>query len=201
VQFINTTENFRFDSVGVVFSNERVCVEPYLRGTGVCAFVIKVYCWHLDWQVSSAAQISNALTLVFSAVEHLTLEHEVVYGQSSEEHNDVDRIEWRNLLRSFSNVTTLRVEDELVEQVSRCLRLEDEELPLELLPELQELTYYASRGTGDAFTSFIDSRQNAGRPVTLVHYNPSPSRFESSFKAETSAITSASGEVGKDVDT
>jgi hypothetical protein len=45
--------------------------------------------------------------------------------------------------------------------------LEDGELPLELLPELQELTHSGSGNTGDAFTSFIDARQNAGRPVTL----------------------------------
>jgi hypothetical protein len=51
--------------------------------------------------------------------------------------------------------------------------LEDGELPLELLPELQELRYFGSRDTGDAFTSFIDARQNAGRPVTLVPLLPS----------------------------
>jgi hypothetical protein len=61
----------------------------------------------------------------------------------------------------------LRVKDGLVEELSRCLRLEDGELPLELLPELQRLTYFGTRDSGDAFTSFIDSRQNAGRPVTL----------------------------------
>jgi hypothetical protein len=131
---------------------------------------------------SSVAQISNALCQVFSAVEHLTLEHEV-HSQSSEEHNDVDRIEWHNLLRSFGNVKTLRVEDGLVEELSRRLRLEDGELPLEHLPELQELTYSGSRNTGDAFTPFVDARQNAGRPVTLVRHShspspsPSPSRY------------------------
>ncbi|KAI0262378.1 hypothetical protein BGY98DRAFT_1192597 [Russula aff. rugulosa BPL654] len=102
----------------------------------------------------------------FLCVEHLTFRHDV-HSQSSEEHNDVDRIEWRNLLRPFSNVKTLRVEDGLVEQLSHCLRLEDGELPLELLPELQELTYSGSGDTDNAFTSFIDARQNAGRPVTL----------------------------------
>jgi hypothetical protein len=137
---------------------------------------------------------------VFSAVEHLTLEHEV-HSQSSEEHNDVDRIVWRNLLRSFSNVKTLGVEDGLVVEISRCLGLEDGELSLELLPELQELTCFGSGDTGDAFTSFINSRQNAGRPVTLVRYNPSPSPSEPSLRAETPAITSASGEAGKNVDT
>ena len=32
-----------------------------------------VFCWHLDWQVSSVAQISNSLGQMFSAVEYLTL--------------------------------------------------------------------------------------------------------------------------------
>ena len=104
------------------------------------------------------AQISDALSQGSSVVEHLTLEHEV-HSQSSEEHNDVDRIEWRNFLRPFGNVKTLRIEDVLVDELSRCLdwRMES----LELLPELQELTYIGSRDTGDAFTPFIDARQNA----------------------------------------
>ena len=115
------------------------------------------------------AQISNALSQVFSAVEDLTLEHDI-HSLSSEEHNDVDGMEWRNLFRPFSNVKTLRVENGLVEELSDCQRLEDKELPLELLPELQELAYIGIRDTGDAFTPFIDAHQNAGRPVTLVHH-------------------------------
>ena len=101
-------------------------------------------------------------------MEHLTLRHEV-HIQSPEDHNDVDRIEWRKLLRSFSNVKTLEVEDRLTEQLSRCLRLGDGELLLELLPELQELKYDGSRDASDAFTPLIDARQNAGRPVTLFY--------------------------------
>jgi hypothetical protein len=113
------------------------------------------------------AQISDSLSQLFSAVEHLAFEHKM-HSQSSEEHNEVDRTEWRKLLRSFGNVKTLRIDDGLVEQLSRCLRLDDRELPLELLPELHELTYSGSGKSGDAFTSFINARQNAGRPVTLV---------------------------------
>jgi hypothetical protein len=100
-------------------------------------------------------------------VEHLTLEHEL-HSRSSEEHNEVDCTEWHKLLRSFSYVKTLRVDDGLVKELSRCLRLDDGELPFEVLPELQELTYPGSSDTSHAFTSFIDARQNAGRPVTLV---------------------------------
>ena len=99
-------------------------------------------------------------------MEHLTLVHNV-HNRSSEEHNQVDRTEWWRLLSPFGNVKTLRIHG-LVEELSRCLRLEDGEFPMELLPELQELTYPGSGDTGDSFTSFIDARRNADRPVTLV---------------------------------
>jgi hypothetical protein len=173
VQFIGRTENLRFDCAGVNFYSERVYVyvnPPEANMQEVIeddAFSINVDCWHLDWQVSSVAQIFNALSQIFSVVEHLTLVHGL-HTRSSEEHNEIDRTEWRKLLRSFSNVKTLCIEDGLVMELSRCLRLDDGEHPLELLPELQELTYPASSKADDAFTSFIDGRQNAGRFVTLI---------------------------------
>jgi hypothetical protein len=166
----------------------------FLGEAATYAFAVTIRCWHLDWQVSSVAQIFNALSQALSTVEHLTLEQQVP-SQSSEEHNDVDRTEWRNLLGSFSNVKTLRVEDGLVEELSNCLRLEDGELPVELLPELQELTYSASRYVGDAFTSFVDARQNAGHPVTLVRHNPSPLSFVPP------AIAAPSDEAGNHIET
>ena len=125
------------------------------------AFSIIVDCCHLDWQVSFVAQYFNPLGEIFSAVEHLTLVHEV-HGRTSEEHNEVERNEWRKLLTSFSNVKTLRVHHtRLVKELSRCLRLDDGEHPLEFLPELQELTY---SGSDDAFTAFIDAARTQAAP-------------------------------------
>ena len=77
--------------------------------------------------------------------------------RSSEEHNEVDRTELCKLLRSFSNVKTVRIDNGLVEELFRSLQLDDDDgdLPLELLPELQELTYSGSGDnstTGDPFT-------------------------------------------------
>ena len=169
-QFLGTTENLRFNSAKLMFSYEQVDVKLHPREEdAIFALRIAVVCRHLDWQVSSATQIFNALSQVFSTVEHLTFEHlGWVHRQSSDEHNEVDRTEWRKLLRSFSNVKTLHVDEELVEELSRCLRLEDGELPLELLPELQGLTFSRSGAVDDAFTQFIDSRKNAGHPVTLT---------------------------------
>ena len=193
--FTNTTENLRFDNAVIAFQDERVWM--YFREANKHPCMVGVYCWHLDWQVSSVAQMSHALSQVSSAVEHLELLHEV-HSRSSEEHNDVDRTEWRSLLRSFSNVKSLFVEEGLVEQLSRCLGLEDGESPLELLPELQELTYHGRRDTSDAFTPFIDARRSAGRLVTVVHPNPIPSPRRSPIAP---AITSASGEPGNVINT
>jgi hypothetical protein len=172
VRFMDTTENLRFSDGKLQLLDEHVDVDVYPPEeaedeTEMHAFHIRVHCWHLDWQVSSVAQILNALGQMFSAVEHLTLVHEV-HSRSSMEHNDVDRTEWHKLLKPFSNVKTLFIDDGLVKELSRYLQLEDGEDSLELLPELQELTYSESGGTDGAFSSFIDARQNAGRPVTLV---------------------------------
>ena len=166
VQFMNKAENLRFDNALIIFQDKQIHLLMYCREAGTFSFGVTVDCWQLDWQVSFVEQISNALSQVFSAVDHLILRHDV-HGQSSDERNDVDRIEWRKLLRSFSNVKTLHFDNGLVEELSHCLRLEDGELPLELLPELQQLAYSGSNNTGNVFTSFIDAHQSAGRPVAL----------------------------------
>jgi hypothetical protein len=56
-------------------------------------------------------------------------------------------------------VKTLRIDNGLVEDLARCLELEDGEPPLRLLPELRELTYCGSDDAGYAFASFIDARR------------------------------------------
>jgi hypothetical protein len=84
------------------------------------------------------------------------------------EYNGFSHFEWHQLLSSFSNVKTLRIDNRLVKEVSRCLESNDGKYPLELLPELQELTCCGRGNIGDAFTSFIHARQNAGHPITLT---------------------------------
>jgi hypothetical protein len=179
LQFMNTAANLKFDTAKFEFLGNAVYAGVYLREEidvaqiKMIPLLIVVNSWHLDWQVSSVAQIFNSLSQIFSTVEHLTLEYRA-HSRSSEEHNEVDRSEWHKLFGSFSKVKTLRVGDGLVKEVSRNLRLEDGDDPLELLPELQSLTYSGVGDTDDAFTSFINARQNSGNPVTLVHPNTRP---------------------------
>ena len=201
LQFLNATENLTFKSAKFEFFDTQVGmkVSPHEEAQTPALF-IAVNCWHLDWQVSSAAQIFNYLSPRLSAVENLTLEHHV-HGRSSEEHNDADPTEWRVLLSSFRNTKTLRIGEGLVGELSRCLELDDGELPLGLLPELQELIYSGSGDTGDVFTSFVDARQDAGRPLTLVHRRPSQDQGSSVPSLEPPSISPASDEARSDLDT
>ena len=178
LEFMDTIENPGFDSAIFKFSNGRVDVKAYSRGEAgkKDTLSIAVDCWHLDWQVSSMAQISNSLSPMLSAVEHLTLEHDV-HNWSSEEHNEVDRAEWRKLLNSFGNVKALHIGNGLIKELSLCLQLDNRALPFGLLPELRELTYCAKGNTGDSdtFSSFIDYRRNSGRPISLIRRGPDAS--------------------------
>ena len=167
LEFIDAAENLRFGSAVLIFSDKFVEAGALHPGdAGMFPLLIRVICRHLDWQVSSATQFFKS-SQMFSSVERLVFRYEV-HSESSEEHNEVDRTEWRKLLRPFSNVKTLRIKKELVKNLSRCLELEDGELPLELLPELHEIRTFGSGDTGGSFTSFINARRNAGRPVTLI---------------------------------
>jgi len=168
--FLNTVENLRFGSAKLTFMRDRVSVSVYpYKGARTYAMYMSVRCGHLDWQVASLAQIFSVLRTALSTVEDLTLEYwrRVV---STEWRNGADRTQWRDLLRPFNNVKTLRMESWLVNQLSQSLQLDDGESLMELLPELKELSYSSFTLPGiHAFTSFIDARRIAGHPVTLIH--------------------------------
>ena len=168
LQLMNTTENLRFESANLQFSDDVVYVDVFPPNEAeMYALRMAVQCSHLYRQVISVAQIFDSVNQKIATVEHLTFVHEA-HCQSFQKHNEVGCSIWRKLLRSFSNVKTLRVDDGLVKDISRSIDEVDEELPLEVLPKLQELRYLGSGDIGDIFTSFINSRHNAGRPVTLI---------------------------------
>jgi len=168
-QFMDTVLNFQVKTVRLQFFAKNLWVVGYPHmGASLHNLSLDFGRKHLDLQVISAAQIFHALSTVFSVVEHLTLE----YKRSDvplEWNDEADRTDWRRLLGSFGKVQTLSIDGELVEQLSGALQPGEEESPTELLPELRKLSHSASGDSRNAFTQFVDARQKAGRPVTVVH--------------------------------
>ena len=172
LEFMRTAVSLKFHDAQIEFSRGTVRMGLYPRdGSGKWAFRMDVDCEDLDWQVSSVAEISDALNQVLSAVENLTLG--MKRGNPSPDTEDgcyeVGCTLWHRLLSSFANAKTLFVDSSLVAGLSRCLLSEGKELLFGLLPELQQLIYSGVAGS-DAFRPFIDSRRNASRPVNLIRH-------------------------------
>jgi hypothetical protein len=168
-QFMNTAGNFRQKTATLTFREGYINVKAYPhKGARRYTLTMSLSGRHLDWQVASTAQAFRAFRTALSAVEYLTLEYER-HILSSDSNNEANRTQWRELLGSFENVKILSVDGELAEQLSRALQPGEEESPTELLPELQELSYPATASSLNVFAQFIDARQKAGYPVTMIH--------------------------------
>ena len=168
-QFMSTARNLQVKTAEIYFNKDylRVLAYPHMEAR-LHNLDMEVGGRHFDWQIVSAAQVFHALGPVFSVVEDLTLKY---YRQdvSSEWNNEADRIHWRKLLGSFGKVKNLTARDGgLVEQLSGALQPGEDESLIELLPELQKLSCSTTGASHNAFTQFIDARQKAGRPVTVV---------------------------------
>ncbi|KAH9959301.1 hypothetical protein BC827DRAFT_1156318 [Russula dissimulans] len=167
-QFITTTENLRIRSARIKFFawGVKLTVYPH-EGSRTCTLYVDVVCEHLNWQVASAAQIFNSLTTVFSSVECLTLKYSR-FSKQSGWNNEADHARWRELLQSFSNVKVLRAPKRLIRLLSRSLQSDGGDTPMELLPMLKELSFTGTEDAGDVFAPFIDAREIAGRPVSVM---------------------------------
>ena len=173
-RFIGRTESLSFDAATLHFYRETVVLT--MDGdeqNKTKKFRVTIVCRHVDWQVSAAAQIFGALMPALSVVERLSLSHGD-HDVPSDEHNEVDRTLWHGVLRPFSSIKVLQMNNRLIRDLSSSLGPEDGEPPLELLPQLKELVYF-DRSAGDAFKSFIESRQMADRPVALSYIPTSSS--------------------------
>jgi len=168
-QFMNTARNVHIKTVTLYFEENYLWVLAYPHiGARIQNLDMTFGCIRLDWQIVSAAQIFHALSTAFSVVEHLTLNYNRLH-MSPEWNIEADRVHWRTLLGPFVKVKNLSVAGGLVKQLSGALQPGEEESPTELLPELQKLSHSARGDLRNAFTQFVNARQKAGRPVTVIH--------------------------------
>jgi hypothetical protein len=158
-QFIQSSENLTFRAVQVTFGVLAFCLHavPWKRDNPLTLYIAP---GDFDRQVASAVQFFGTLSPVLSVVE------QVVFSsyRPSAWNNNVDRSQWRELFRPFSNAKILYLQGHLI---SRSLQSDDEESPLNVLPNLKEIGYSGGSDARDAFITFLNERQVAGHPVSL----------------------------------
>jgi hypothetical protein len=168
LQFMQTSKSLGFSSVKLAFkaNSVHVTTDPWRVGSSE-SFELQVICDQLDMQVASAAQIFGTLSPVLSVVEQVTFSYEE--HKQLEWHDDVDRRQWRDLLRPFTYARVIRIQGELVVKLCLSLSSANGEPPMELLPNLEEVEYSrpGRRDVEDAFNVFLYERHVAGHPVSL----------------------------------
>lgn len=164
-QLISTLGNLRPNAVTLTFLDQYINLMGYPhKGARMYTSCMTIEGTGFVWQVDYIVDCCHVLRTVFSAVEHLTLKYD--RHLSADWCGYPGRRQWRRLLGSFGSVKTLYVDRGLFGQLPDALEPIAEESPMELLPELQELSYPSSL---NPFSYFIKSRQRAGCPVTIVH--------------------------------
>ena len=131
-------------------------------------FWICVACQYLSWQVDAAAQISNAIALVLSATQELTLSFRK-HRPLLEHQDEVIPMKWHNLLKPFTNVTILHVHPRrLIGEFSHALQLDNNGESLrDVLPQLCEFVFLSHTDFDKAFFAFLNARRAADCPRGL----------------------------------
>ena len=165
---INSTKAFMLPNATVLLGGKKVSVtvKPSISESAwsTKSFRLSVICEPLDWQIDCAAQICHALMPTLSCVE-LTLYLDYQGIPTELQHGSIDSATWHDLLRSFTGVKMLCINNRFLEELSRALRVDEVGSDPGFLPNLQSI------GAKDnLFASFIDTRRIVGRPVQFVRW-------------------------------
>jgi hypothetical protein len=165
LSFMQTSEGFRFHPIKLTYDRDSIHLQGDPQPSGLDPFSLRAPFHYFDWDMSTGIQIFDALSPLLSVAERVTL---IVTCHRPSWGCDVNRTQWRGLLRPFSNVKVLGVlTDDRSYGLGHSLRTEDGEQPLELLPNLEEVMYSGSDDE-NAFTPFINEREAMGHPVHLT---------------------------------
>jgi hypothetical protein len=162
--FISRTGIFRAPNCArIFFADDDVTVMPF----GMLS--LRISCKPSDWQLSSLSQLYN------SAISPLpTLERLEIYNPRKDWEDDVENIQWLELLHLFTSVKELVLSEVLFPFVAPALDELDGASITEVLPALQNFVIQgpqASEYDNKAIGKFIAMRQLLGSPVTVQHHD------------------------------
>jgi hypothetical protein len=174
--FIRRTETLKkIHGAHVQFMNSAVLVslldQEAMANGDIETLQLVLSCKPLDWQLSAVAQVLNSFLSSLPTLESLKIE---VFPKDWQD--EIEVIQWRELLRSFTSVKDMTLDSEnSIQLVALALQELSVEREIEELPALQNIFlrtkgWLPSGPVKEAMEQFIATRQLSGHPVT-VHYN------------------------------
>ena len=161
--FFARTEMFESHNHGVmVFSQGAVEFELGSR------LSLRISCAQSDWQLSSMAQVSKSSLPLFSTLEGLDIRE----NRFSSPHwqGDVENTQWLEILRSFTDLNDLYLDEKFTPLAVPALQGLASERVMEVLPALKNLFIQPrwvqlSGSIRKAIVQFITARKLSGHPV------------------------------------
>jgi hypothetical protein len=159
--FISRTGIFGVpDCARMFFGRSYVTVEPFRT------LSLRISCKPSDWQLSSLSQLHNsALSPLLSTLEILEIYNPREYWE-----DDMENVQWLELLRLFPSVKDLVLSEKSFRLVAPALNELDGESVTEVLPALQNIVTQgpqSSEPDNEAIGKFISTRQLLGSPVAI----------------------------------
>jgi hypothetical protein len=163
------TENPRFCKLKVMFYVFDIAVVMYYhQQTNMPTLRFRTSWLDFDRTLDFTVRMFDGIRTVLTEVEILTLEDK---PSRASPRRFAIQTRWRELLRLFNQVRTLRVSGGgLVEGLSRSLPPQGEEFAIELLPMLNVLSCPQGSRVGELCESFLAARRNSGSPVTISYH-------------------------------
>ena len=139
--------------------------------------VIYITCTQSEWQLSSLAEICSTSQSLW-ALRLFSLERLYIlveYAPPGHWHDDMENIQWQELLQSFTAVKDLYLSEELALRVAQALQdhVGDSEKETELFPALQNIFVQGRQllvAVQKTIRPFIATRQVSGNPVAIYHW-------------------------------
>jgi hypothetical protein len=150
------------DRAEIVFTGGEAKID--LLDAFLARFSLRILC-PTEVQVSSMAQIFREVWLPLSYVDWLDFQDEGFHEQSTWQ-VDIDSTAWRDIIREFDAVHTLRISRGLQSPILSVLQRLDEQ-SAGVLPALQDLYLGGYELSGSNIEPFITERQRSKRPVTV----------------------------------
>ncbi len=170
-QFIGRKPNFMAPDVAqVTFSNFKAdLILPLTNGR----LELEICCTQSDWLLSMLAQVCSSSLYLISSLEHLYI-HEVVEYLRPCRQDDIENIQWLELLRSFTTVKALYLSRDITTRIIPAFEELVGERATAVLPALQSLfleELHLSGPVQEALDSFVAARQLSGHPIAISQWD------------------------------